>query len=142
VSHDQQAQGHRHARRDRHRHVLRAHGFGGAERRALAGSNDLGDILICPGVIAEVKWGKHAKTASLVDVSRWLRETERERANAGAHLGLLVIQRNGIGTNRASLSRCFFDIGALWGRDHCIVEAPLITVTEILRREGWGDPIG
>jgi hypothetical protein len=67
--------------------VLRAHGFGGAERRALAGSNDLGDILICPGVIAEVKWGKHAKTASLVDVSRWLRETERERANAGAHLG-------------------------------------------------------
>jgi hypothetical protein len=122
--------------------VLRAHGFGGAERRALAGSNDLGDILICPGVIAEVKWGKHAKTASLVDVSRWLRETERERANAGAHLGLLVIQRNGIGTNRASLSRCFFDIGALWGRDHCIVEAPLITVTEILRREGWGDPIG
>jgi hypothetical protein len=122
--------------------VLRAHGFGGAERRALAGSNDLGDILICPGVIAEVKWGKHAKTASLVDVSRWLRETERERANAGAHLGLLVIQRNGIGTNRASLSRCFFDIGALWGRDHCIVEAPLITVTEILRNEGWGDPIG
>lgn len=122
--------------------VLRAHGYPGAERRALAGANDLGDILVCPGIIVEVKWGKHAKTASLVDIGRWIKETNRERENARAFLGLLVIQRNGIGTSRASLSRCFLDIGALWGREHCIVEAPLITVTEMLRNEGWGDPIG
>jgi hypothetical protein len=122
--------------------ALRALGFPGAERRALAGALDLGDILISPGVIAEVKWGKHAKTASLKQVEQWWDETQREQHNARADLALLIIQRNGIGTNRASLSRCFFDIGALWGRDHCIVEAPLITVTEILRREGWGDPIG
>jgi hypothetical protein len=121
--------------------VLRANGFGGAERRALAGALDLGDILICPGVIAEVKWGKHAKTASLNDVCRWIGETQRERMNARAALGLLVIQRNGVGVDRAELSRCFVDLGLLFDRDTCIVEAPLITVIELLRQEGWGDPL-
>jgi hypothetical protein len=38
--------------------AARAYGFPGAERRALHGSTDLGDILLCPGVIVEVKAGK------------------------------------------------------------------------------------
>jgi hypothetical protein len=120
--------------------ALRRLGYPGAERRALAGSNDLGDILICPGVIGEVKWGKHAKAASLADIAEWWKQTERERFNAGAAFGLLIIQRNGYGDERADKSRCFMDLGQLWGRDHQIVELVLDQATEILRKEGWGDP--
>jgi hypothetical protein len=121
--------------------ALRNLGFPGAERRALAGALDLGDINICPGVIAEVKWGKAAKTASLGDITEWWRQTERERANSGAAIGLLIIQRNGYGEDRADKSRCFLDLGALWGRDHLRVELVLDVATQILRKEGWGDPL-
>ena len=120
--------------------ALRRLGYPGAERRALAGSNDLGDINVCPGIIAEVKWGKHAKAASLGDIAEWWKQTERERFNAGAAFGLLIIQRNGYGDERADKSRCFMDLGQLWGRDHQIVELVLDQATEILRKEGWGDP--
>lgn len=121
--------------------ALRANGYPGAERRALAGALDLGDINVCPGVIAEVKWGKHAKTASMKQIDDWLDETERERRNDRADLALLVIQRNGIGVDRAELSRCFVDLGVIYGTDHCTVEAPLTTVTNLLRKNGWGDPL-
>jgi hypothetical protein len=121
--------------------ALRANGFGGAERRALAGAADLGDILVCPGVIAEVKWGKQARSASLADIAWWWRQTDRERRNAHAEIGLLVVQRNGYGDVRADKSRCFLDLGQLWGRDHQRVEVVLDEAIEILRREGWGDPL-
>ena len=121
--------------------ALRDLGFPGAERRALAGALDLGDINVCPGVIAEVKWGKAARTASLGDMAWWWRETDRERHNSRAVIGLLIVQRNGYGEARADKSRCWFDIGTVWGRDHRVVEAPLDEVTEILRNEGWGDPL-
>jgi hypothetical protein len=119
--------------------VFQTHGFPGSERRALAGANDRGDLLICPGIIVECKWGKHAKTASLTDLGKWWRETMTEVRNAGAEIGLLVVQRNGIGATRASLSRCFFDAGQMFNTEHAVVEAPLITVIELLRRQGWGD---
>lgn len=120
--------------------ALRANGFPGAERRALAGAQDLGDILICPGVIGEVKWGKAARTASMGDVAWWWRQTERERAHAGAVVGLLIIQRNGYGDSRADKSRCFIDLGPILKRDHLVVEMVLDQACELLRREGWGDP--
>jgi hypothetical protein len=122
--------------------VFQTHGFPGAERRALGGAGfgeDRGDLLICPGIVVECKWGKHAKNASLNDISRWWKETAREVRNAGAELGLLVIQRNGIGPERASLSRCFFDAGKMLQSEHVILEAPLITVIHLLRSQGWGD---
>jgi len=121
--------------------ALHAHGFPGAERRALAGSSDRGDILICPGVIAEVKAGARARQASLADISWWWRETERERHNAHAALAILVVQRNGYSADRASKWRCFLDLGALWGRDHLRVELNLDDACQVLRQEGWGDPI-
>jgi hypothetical protein len=124
--------------------VFRANGFSGAERRALGGAGigqDLGDILICPGVICEVKWGKQARQASLADIAWMWRQTDRERHNAGAALGLLVVQRNGYGDARADKSRCFLDLGQLWGRDHQRVEVVLDEAIELLRREGWGDPL-
>jgi hypothetical protein len=113
--------------------------FPHCERRPLHGSNDHGDLLITAGLIAEVKWGNHAKKASLKDVDKWWRETQREVRNAGAEMGLLIIQRNGIGVDRASLSRCFFDAGQMFKTDHAIVEAPLITVAKLLRQHGWGE---
>ena len=121
--------------------AMRANGFPGAERRALAGANDLGDINLCPGVIAEVKWGAHAKNASLADIASWWRETERERHNSGAVIGLLVVQRKGYGDQRADMSRAFLDLGVVWGHDHLRVELVLHEALEVLRKEGWGDPL-
>jgi hypothetical protein len=121
--------------------ALRAHGFTGAERRALAGSNDLGDILVSPGVIAEVKWGKAAKTASLNDVEIWWAQTLAEKRNSRADVAFLVIQRNGIGEDRAHLCRAFFDLGDLWPMASGRVEVPLIQLIDLLRDKGWGDPL-
>jgi hypothetical protein len=121
--------------------ALRAHGFTGAERRALAGSADLGDILVAPGVIAEVKWGKSAKAASLNDVEIWWKQTLAEKRNSRADVAFLVIQRNGIGEDRAHLSRAFFDLGDLWPMASGRVEVPLIQLIDLLRDKGWGDPL-
>jgi len=115
-----------------------AGGFPHAERRPLHGSNDYGDILVCPGVIVEVKWGHHAKQASLANIDTWWAQTVREVANSKAVIGLLVVQRNGIGAERAGLSRCFFDAGPLFETDHMVLEAPLNEVIGLLKKKGWG----
>lgn len=62
--------------------VLRDHGFPHAERRALRGSQDAGDITGTPGVVWEVKGGERAKNASHGQLSKWLHETSRERETA------------------------------------------------------------
>jgi hypothetical protein len=76
----------------------RVNGFPDAERRALAGSADLGDVLLCrrPSVIVEVKGGASAKKAGAGAVAGWLAETERERQAAEADVGLLVVQRHNL----------------------------------------------
>jgi len=114
--------------------VFRDNGFPHAERRALAGVNDVGDILACPGLIIEVKWGEMARSASLADVDKWWAETNREVRNSRADIGLLIVQRRGYGKDRAHLSRCFH-----W-RDY-LTEAPLVNVITYLRTEGWGNPL-
>ena len=76
-------------------------GFPNAERRALAGVLDKGDILVNPGherpVIIEVKGGDAAREASDNQVAKWLSETDIEIYNAYAYHGFLVVQRGGIG---------------------------------------------
>lgn len=81
--------------------ALRQHGFPHAERRALAGAHDLGDITGTPGIVWEVKGGNAAKTASDGQVQKWLDETETERINARATVGVLVMARAGIGAANA-----------------------------------------
>jgi hypothetical protein len=81
--------------------ALRRLGFPGAERRALTGTLDQGDVTGCVGICWEVKGGTAAKTASDGQVAEWLAETERERVNAGADIGVLVLQRSGIGPANA-----------------------------------------
>jgi hypothetical protein len=79
---------------------LTANGFPEAERRALAGQQDKGDILVCPGVIAEEKAGLAAEKASDHQLRLWCEETERERQHAGASHAFLVVKRAGHGATK------------------------------------------
>lgn len=58
-----------------------------AERRALSGAKDRGDVAGIPGVVVEVK------AAATQLIGPWQRETEVERLNAGAMYGMLVVKR-------------------------------------------------
>lgn len=80
---------------------LRGAGFPHAERRALRGQLDAGDITGTPGVCWEVKGGAAAKLASDGQVQEWLDDTDKERVAAGAEVAVLVLQRKGIGTANA-----------------------------------------
>ena len=96
---------------------LRSAGWPHAERRALNGSKDRGDIAGMPGVVLEVKSGAR------LELPAWLRETETERVNDGADYGLLVIKPKGVGTART----------ADWP-----VVLPLSAVLRLLREAGYG----
>ena len=84
-------------------------GFTDAERIALAGANDQGDVVLMrdPKIIIEVKAGKAAQTASLGQISKWLDETRTERDNAKARHGLLIVQRQGFGNARVGDWECW-----------------------------------
>lgn len=58
-----------------------------AERRALSGNKDKGDVAGIPGVVVEIK---AAQTQTL---PKWQRETLAEQANAGAARCMLVVKR-------------------------------------------------
>jgi hypothetical protein len=68
---------------------LREHGAPHAERRALGGSKDRGDIAGIPGVVVE------AKSAAKVELGVWLAEAEAERVNDGADLAVVWHKRRG-----------------------------------------------
>lgn len=72
---------------------LQAHGWPHAERRQLRGRLDAGDVTGCPGLCFEVKAGDAARNASDALIVRWLAETETERVNASADIGILVVAR-------------------------------------------------
>jgi len=65
------------------------HGWPRAERRALSGAYDMGDINLEPGIVVEVK---NTKTITLAE---FVAETERERINANAEFGMCVIKKRG-----------------------------------------------
>lgn len=127
---------------------LRGHGFPHAERRALAGAEDRGDITGTPGVVWEVKAGRAAETASDGLVSDWLDDTMRERLNAGADCAVLVLKRPGFGPGRAASWWAVLPLAALVApgkRGHIGDMAPvrmhLSTVVEVLRASGYGQPL-
>ena len=76
---------------------LRTRGFDHAERRALTGAHDQGDITGTPGLCWEIKSGRAAETASDGLIQDWIDETESERLNARADIGILVTKRPGYG---------------------------------------------
>jgi hypothetical protein len=71
--------------------ALKANGFPHAERRALHGTADKGDITGTGPLVWECKNHKEIK------LSEWLTETEQERFNALADHGILVVKRRGKG---------------------------------------------
>ncbi|WP_069883478.1 hypothetical protein [Streptomyces luteocolor] len=68
---------------------LRAMGFTQAERRALAGTLDRGDIAGIPGVVIE------AKNCARQELAAWVAEAELERDNDKADLGVVWHKRRG-----------------------------------------------
>lgn len=66
---------------------LRNNGFPLAERRALGGTNDRGDVTGIGPLIIEVK------NVQKVDLSGWMDEVEVERLNANADFGFAVALR-------------------------------------------------
>ena len=77
---------------------LRTHGWPHAERRALRGAHDAGDITGTPGICWEVKGGRAAEDAGDGLIDQWVHETARETLIAGASWGVLVLKRRGAGT--------------------------------------------
>jgi Holliday junction resolvase len=58
-----------------------------AERRALSGNKDKGDVAGIPGVVVEVK------AAARLELAKWQRETLAEQENAQAAYCVLVVKR-------------------------------------------------
>jgi hypothetical protein len=71
---------------------LRDHGFPNAERRALNGNADRGDVAGVPGVVIEVK------NAARVELAQWLDEALREGRNANAQVSAVWFKRRGKGS--------------------------------------------
>jgi hypothetical protein len=135
-------------------------GFPFAERLALHGALDEGDVQLCPGVVLEVKGGKRAETASDALIASWLDETEAERVNRRADVAALVTKRKGKGAPNAGQWWAYLpgwafvclamtvhrvDVNPL-GMSLAHAELPAVRITlaelvELLRRAGWGDPI-
>lgn len=74
--------------------ALREDGFPYAERRALHGAVDLGDITGTPGLAWQVKATRR------LDLPGDLRATAAQRLSAGADYGLLIIKPVGYGDSR------------------------------------------
>lgn len=68
---------------------LHKHGWRHAERRALAGQHDRGDIAGIPRVVIE------AKNCAKIDLAGWTTELIAEMRNDGAITGAVVAKRRG-----------------------------------------------
>lgn len=66
---------------------LRAHGYPHAERRALRGARDGGDIAGIPG------WAIEAKACKQIDLAGWCDESERARRNTLTRYAAVVAKR-------------------------------------------------
>ena len=129
---------------------LRANGFGGADRQPLRGNRDQGDIALCPGIIIEAKTSKRTGPTGLPPeqlLTTWLDQTELERANAGAAIGLLVVKRHGT-TNPGRWHTWWrlehlADVLAEDGHADIVWSSPvmldLANTVELLRQSGYGD---
>ena len=124
---------------------LAAHGFPAAERRALHGATDLGDITGTPGIVWEVKGGEAAKDASDKRVAAWFDEAREETGNADATYGFLIVQRRQKGVrdwwavldvcDLAKLVRC--DSREQASNMHTRIT--LAQLVELLAIAGWTD---
>jgi hypothetical protein len=131
---------------------LQANGWPHAERRALRGTSDAGDVTGTPGVCWEVK--SRGRPVSDAQIARWLEETDIERRNAGADVGLLVVRRPGFGPANAGawwavLTAYGFayltSVESIHAAVFFVQDAPvrllLADAVTLLRSAGYGDPL-
>ncbi|WP_431903697.1 hypothetical protein [Nonomuraea sp. bgisy101] len=133
---------------------LQANGWAHAERRALRGEFDAGDVTGTPGLCWEMKAGAQCAKPSVKQIYEWMAETETERRNAGAEIGVLVLRRPGVGPARAghwltylslhAVATLATDAPLLAALDGPLVVAPLqltlATTCELLVAAGYGTP--
>jgi len=123
---------------------LRTAGWDAAERTALHGVNDVGDITGTPGIAWEVKGGHAAESASDGQVAAWLADTERERLCAGANVGVLVLKRKGIGAANVGRWWAVVTVDALahtiGGHLDVTARLHLADLCGLLRADGYGNP--
>lgn len=130
---------------------LRANGYPHAERRALSGNQDKGDILASPGLIIEVKnrqGGAGHGQPGPAELSAWMRQAATERRNARADLCPLVVKRVGttdVGRWFTYMTAAEFAYLLDSGLDVRVGDAPvcmaLADLVAILRAVGYGDAL-
>jgi len=129
--------------------AARTRGFPWADRFALHGRRDVGDVMLCPGVIVEVKGGDMARNLSDRDVQTWLDETARERDNGNALVAFLVVQRPYVGANNADRWWAYWRLGWIADLDDrpwfyarsMAVRTTLAESLTMLRAAGYGEPL-
>lgn len=140
------------------RHLV-GHGFPNAERPALHGRLDEGDITGTPGVAWEIKGGNAAETASDAQIHAWMDEAEAERVNKRADVAVLVLKRRGKGAASAGSWWAFLpgwtflyladpEDGhpTVYRQDPNYARLPVVRlllaeVVALLRAAGYGDPL-
>ena len=138
---------------------LRLNGFPNAERRALRGTYDAGDITGCDRLCFEVKAGEAAFTADDRTINIWMEQTEKETDYAKAHYGILVVRRRGKGSpgdwwaymqstefaslidlasaNASSSNRQTVDFSSA---DDFPIRCHLSSMIKLVRKAGYGEP--
>jgi len=115
-----------------------------AQRTALAGAGDLGDVHAAHGaMVIECKGGKAAESASWRQLADWWAETEREATRVVAcDLAVLVVKRKGSG--QAKDWRAFVRVDELVWATHNVeinsprvVEMPFGGLLSELAAAGW-----
>jgi len=123
--------------------VMRANGWPDAERSALHGAKDRGDLTGIGAVCVEVKGGHAAEQASDGQVLAWMAELDTECVNKGADVGVLVLKRKGVGHGNAErwwAVMWLHDVAPgndLW-RDPVPVRMTLADACRVLSALGYG----
>lgn len=92
---------------------LREHGVN-AERVALHGSRDEGDLRVIARGMRVVIECKDVRNAGAANVQRWRDETDAERGNADADAAILVRHVPGNGKARRGADECQMTLRDLW----------------------------
>lgn len=95
---------------------LRDNGFLQAERRALKGSLDQGDVTGTPGLCWEVKYADGG-----IRMGAWVTQTEVERINSNSDYGVLIIKPRGLG---AKSTGNWFAVMSMAGHEALLARVP------------------
>jgi len=90
---------------------LREHGQPHAERRALCGTSDKGDVAGVPGVMLE------CKNEAKVTLGAYADEVKLQTANAGAQIGAAVVKRRNRGPGDAYVVMTLEQFASMIGDD-------------------------